>query len=117
MITRWQPPVDIELKANTLSVIMDVPGVENGSLEVSIYSGVLRIKGERASQSQNCDTPYRIERQNGPFVRCFQLPKNAMPNHMKATYLQGILRILIPLSNEPSFQLKLRQDSIRVRLT
>lgn len=116
IITRWKPPVDIEMKKDNLILTMDVPGVEAGSLEVVVNSGILTIQGNRQTHCQSNLHIQRTERQSGPFARSFQLPSSAQSRHLKATYLNGILRVVIPAPKQTEYQMRLHQDRILVRL-
>ena len=77
---QWIPHVDIKEEAHRFIVYVDAPGVMLASVEAHLEKGVLTIKGERKTESQDCRGSFmRVERRHGPFHRRFALPASADP--------------------------------------
>lgn len=93
----WTPAVDIKEEPNQFVIEADIPGVEPKDIEISMENGVLTIKGERNSESQEESKGYkRVERIRGSFYRRFSLPDTADPENIKAAGKHGVLSVTIP---------------------
>ncbi|HAD61326.1 MAG TPA: heat-shock protein Hsp20 [Planctomycetaceae bacterium] len=79
----------------------EIPGVDSGSIEVTVSGGVLTIRGTRESPPEaREDTFRRQERFQGAWQRSVQLPDRIDEAEMKADYTAGILRITLPRSQD-----------------
>jgi len=93
----WTPAVDIKEEGQRFTIFIDIPGVENKDIDISMEKGVLSIKGERHSDSTQADQRYkRVERSHGTFYRSFSLPDAADANNITAKNSNGVLEITIP---------------------
>lgn len=93
---QWIPHVDIKEEAHRFIVYVDAPGVMLGSVEAHLKKGMLTIKGERKTESQDCRGSFmRVERRHGPFHRRFALPASADPQGITVTARDGILYIIV----------------------
>ncbi|MEP2031392.1 MAG: Hsp20/alpha crystallin family protein [Paracoccaceae bacterium] len=79
------------------SISMELPGVSESDVELSVKSGTLVIRGEKKTESEKKgDTWYFSERQYGAFSRTFQLPEDADGGKAHATIKDGVLKVTIP---------------------
>lgn len=79
------------------SISMELPGVSENDVELSVNKGSLVIRGEKKTESEKKgDTWYFSERQYGAFSRTFQLPEDADGDKAHATMKDGVLKITIP---------------------
>lgn len=104
----WIPSVDIKEEAHRFIVYVDAPGVTPESVEVRMAKGLLTIKGERKTESQDCRGWFmRVERRHGTFHRRFALPASADPHGITVTARDGILYIIVRKhsSNESHHQI------------
>lgn len=95
----WIPAVDIEEYRDRFELHVDIPGVEPGSVEITLDSGVLTLSGERPRVIGKEDSePLRIrnERGQGKFYRRFILPDTVDTDSVNAKGLNGVLEISIP---------------------
>ena len=93
----WTPAVDIAETAQAYLIHADLPGVKSEEIEVTAESGVLTIKGQRQSKTEEEKDHYkRIERFTGTFMRRFTLPETADIDNIKATTRDGVLELMIP---------------------
>lgn len=95
---RWRPALDIKELAESYVIHMDVPGVTNEDIEVTLDDGYLRISGsrnlERSSDAE--DGAYRsFERVSGSFQRVVRLPSHATSDDVSAVVKDGVLTITI----------------------
>lgn len=93
----WVPPVDIEEYADRFVIYADVPGIDPGSIEVTLEKGVLTLAGTRP---QSVEQPgierRRNERLSGRFHRRFSLPDTADADAVSASGKLGVLEVVIP---------------------
>ena len=93
----WVPAVDIKEEPQQFMIEADIPGVDPKEIEISMENGVLTLKGERKSVSQEEGKNYkRVERVYGTFYRRFSLPDTADPEKVTASGKNGVLQIAIP---------------------
>jgi HSP20 family protein len=73
---------------------MEVPGMREEDLNLTIEGNTLTITGERKiADDRKQDRYQRVERYYGSFSRSFTLPATVDPNSVDAKYENGILRI------------------------
>jgi len=93
----WTPAVDIKEENERFVIHADIPGVSPEHVEITMESGVLSIKGERAYDHKEERKDYkRMERVRGTFYRRFSLPDTADAEKISATGKNGVLEIVIP---------------------
>jgi HSP20 family protein len=97
----WVPPVDIHETKKDVVVIMDIPGIDPKDVAISVLEDRLTIKGERKKEEEAKDTDcFRSERVCGSFQRILQLPSEVIGDKAKASYKDGVLRVIIPKSQK-----------------
>jgi HSP20 family protein len=93
----WTPALDIYETKTEVIVAVDIPGIDPKDVFVSILDDSLTIKGERKKEPDLKDEDlYRSERELGTFQRLIQLPSEVMADKAKATYSNGVLKIVVP---------------------
>lgn len=94
--SEWRPSVNVQDENNNFVISADIPGVEPKDSEVSVDNGVITIKGERKSLSQEDENGYsRMECSHGTFMRRFTLPDTADADNIEANGKNGVLEIRI----------------------
>lgn len=79
------------------SISMELPGVSEDDIELSVKNGTLIIRGEKKTETEKKgDTWYFSERQYGAFSRTFQLPEDADSGKASASMKDGVLKITVP---------------------
>ena len=97
----WAPAVDMVDRKNEVVVRVDVPGLSERDINVSIDNGVLTISGERKEDRETQDDDYYCsERWAGSFSRALMLPQGVDADGIKATLKHGILEVHIPKTKE-----------------
>jgi len=99
----WMPPVDMSETADDLVVAVEIPGVREKEVSVSITGDLLSIKGERRWEQDANDkdnTVLHVERVYGQFERMIQLPFAVQGDKVKATYRDGVLEVRLPKAEE-----------------
>jgi HSP20 family protein len=93
----WAPPVDMYQTAEELVMAVELPGVSEKDVSLSITGDVLTLKGERpASAGVKREDFFRAERWLGRFERALPLPIPVQVDKVKAAFRDGILTIRLP---------------------
>jgi HSP20 family protein len=95
----WVPPVDIYETTESIVLALEVPGVERADLEIVVQGPYLRVAGiRRQPAGAGCRRWHQMEIDYGPFERVVALPEEIDPERVRASYVDGFLRIEIPRS-------------------
>jgi len=90
------PRVNINDHDDKISIIAEMPGIDEKDLDVSVENGILSIKTQTESKEESEDkTSYR-EFHFGRYERKFTLPENVDEENIVAKYRNGILELDIP---------------------
>src|ERR1039458_4181880 len=99
------PAVDIYEDDKKVVLKLEVPGIEEKDLDVSVENNTLTVKGERKFETEEKEENFhRIERRYGSFFRAFTLPSTVDTEHMQAKYNAGVLKL--ELQKKPEAQPK-----------
>src|SRR6266567_3992760 len=99
--TNFAPPVDIYEDEHTITLKMEVPGIDEKDIDVRIENTTLTVHGERKIEKEEKEENYRrIERQYGSFTRSFTLPPTVDAEKVQADYDKGVLKITLPKKAE-----------------
>jgi HSP20 family protein len=95
----WSPAIDVYQDKDQFTVVAEVPGMKKEELELSLHNGVLTISGERKREDKS-EQGFRSERFVGRFQRSVTLPASVDPNKVKASYEDGLLKVVLSKSEE-----------------
>ena len=99
------PAVDIYEDEKKVVLKLEVPGVDQKDLDVSVENHTLTVKGERKFESEEKEQNFhRIERRYGSFFRAFTLPSTVDSENVQAVYNNGVLKL--ELAKKAEAQLK-----------
>jgi HSP20 family protein len=97
----WMPAVDVHETKSDIIVTMDIPAIDPGAISVAVIEDKLTVKGERKREKELKEEDYyRAERAYGSFQRIVPLPAGVVGAKAKATYKDGVLKIVIPKSKK-----------------
>jgi HSP20 family protein len=97
----WAPAVDIHESKESIVIDAEVPGVDQNDIKVSITDNILTIQGEKKQQKTvEEENFHRVERFYGAFSRSFNLPAGVKADQIKASFKDGVLKIILPKSEE-----------------
>jgi len=97
----WSPLVDIHETKDNILLQIEVPGVKQEDIHVSIEDGTLTLKGERKRETEVKEDQYhRVERSYGHFERRILLSSEVDSDRVKASYRDGVLEIQLPKKEE-----------------
>jgi HSP20 family protein len=96
------PATDITESKDEFVFELEVPGYEEKELDVEVGDHVLTVAGRREVEKESTDKEVRLhERLESAFQRSFQLPPDTDPEHLKASYGNGILTLRVPKTSRP----------------
>ena len=93
----WAPPTDVYETEDAVVVQLEIPGVDEEALEISVFERSLVISGQRVDPRVQSKTAYhRMEIQYGDFETEVYLPAALAQDEVQATYHDGFLTIRFP---------------------
>lgn len=94
--TVWSPRADVAETEDAYVLSLDLPGIDRGSLDVTLDDGTLKISGERRHTGEHTDgRMHRVERAHGRFFRTFTLGTDLDADAIEAHYDDGVLTVRI----------------------
>jgi HSP20 family protein len=97
----WSPPVDIVEREKEVILKIDLPEMSQSEIEIQVEENTLIIQGERRFIKETPEENYiQVERPYGKFRRTFTLPRAIDQEEIKASYKDGVLRIVLPRKKE-----------------
>ena len=94
----WVAPAsEASVNGDSYRIAIEVPGVAESDIEISVSDGVVTVKGEKkSSREEKGETWYFSEREFGSFSRSFRLPPDADEGGVQADLKDGVLSITVP---------------------
>ena len=100
----WLPAIDVHETKDEFVLALDIPGVSEKDVSISITGDLLTVKGERRFEREGGEgtgnTYHRVERLYGKFERSVQLPTMVQTDKVKASYREGVLTVKLPKAEE-----------------
>ena len=99
----WVPNTDVYVTDNGLVVKVELAGMRSEHLEITVEHSRLRISGNRPDGCRAAKCSFLVMEINyGPFESVLEVPPGYDLSLAKAAYLNGFLRIDVPLVVRPS---------------
>jgi HSP20 family protein len=86
---------------HALTVVVELPGVDAGSVQIVAGERVLLITGERKRPKVQGRVYQQMEIESGPFHRQVRLVEDIDPERARARLDQGVLTIELPVVERP----------------
>ena len=91
------PDLDVHENDKSFTIEVELPGVEEKDVTVSVNNGYLTVKGEKKTEREvNKDNYHLAERSFGTFERSLRLPDSLDDSKIEANFTKGILKITAP---------------------
>jgi HSP20 family protein len=91
-----KPALDIQETDKQYRISLEVPGVEQKDIQLTLDNDVLTVRGEKRQEQETKQGGYhRIERSYGSFQRALNLPEDADQETVKASFRNGVLTVTI----------------------
>ncbi|HXT10715.1 MAG TPA: Hsp20/alpha crystallin family protein [Candidatus Angelobacter sp.] len=95
----WVPNTDVYDTGNGLVIKVELAGMRSDNLEITIEGNRLRISGNRPDGCRAPKCSFLVMEINyGPFESMLELPPGFDLGQAKAAYLNGFLRIDVPVA-------------------
>ncbi|MDX8528928.1 Hsp20/alpha crystallin family protein [Mesorhizobium sp. MSK_1335] len=99
------PSVEISNGEKEIKVTAEVPGLEEKDIEVLLDDGVLTLKGEKRSETEDTDKQFS-ERYYGRFERRIPVGYEIKEDEVDARFKNGVLAVTLPKSEKAQSQVK-----------
>ncbi len=98
---RWYAPdTDIYETGEALVIVMDVPGVSKGRVDIKLESRVLVVEGRIQLENYRGLEPVHTEYNVGHFSRRFTVPERVDADGISAHIADGVLTVSLPKAPE-----------------
>src|SRR6266849_10843647 len=92
--SNFAPAVDVYEDEHSVTLKIEVPGIDEKDIDVRIENRTLTVHGERKFEKEEKEENYRrVERQYGSFSRTFTLPNTVDTETVSADYEKGVLKV------------------------
>jgi len=93
----FAPHVDVIENKEKFTVRVELPGVKQENVKVTLESQALILSGEKLREQESAEANYHTrEVAYGKFERRFRLGNNVDREHIKASFKDGVLEITLP---------------------
>ncbi|MFZ0138143.1 MAG: Hsp20/alpha crystallin family protein [Candidatus Sulfotelmatobacter sp.] len=97
----FAPAVDVYEDEHNVTLKIEVPGIDEKDIDVSLENNTLTVHGERKIEKEEKEENYRrVESQYGSFTRTFNLPPTVDSEKVSAIYDKGVLKVTLPKKAE-----------------
>lgn len=95
------PHVDVVDTDKEIKVSVELPGMDEKDIEVSLTREALSIRGEKKEEKEEKGKDYyRSERSYGSFTRTVALPVQVDTGKVAASFKKGVLTVRLPKSKQ-----------------
>jgi HSP20 family protein len=107
-----RPRIDIAETDKEVEVTVELPGLDEKDVDVTLADGVLTIKGEKKSERKEDGKGYQLsERSFGSFQRAVALPDGVDADKVTAEFTKGVLKVTAP--KRPELHASAKKISIK----
>ena len=93
-------PMDLYRSGDHYVLHADLPGVDPGSVDVSVDNGTLTIRAQRSGRTEDGVEWLAGERFTGTYMRQIALGDGIDADRISATYENGVLTLSLPLAEK-----------------
>ncbi|MEU6582111.1 Hsp20/alpha crystallin family protein [Nocardia sp. NPDC046763] len=93
-------PMDLFKAGDHYVLNADLPGVDPGSVDVSVDNGTLTLKAQRSLPSDEHVQWIASERFAGSYMRQLSLGEGVDTENIHATYNDGVLSVTLPIAEK-----------------
>jgi len=90
------PPINVFQQGDDFVAVIELPGVDKGSLHIEAKENTIRIAGRKAITYDEKASVHRRERVTGSFDRTIAVPIQIDPEAIRAELRDGVLALRIP---------------------
>jgi HSP20 family protein len=93
-------PMDVIRSDGEVVLRIDLPGADQGSIDVTTDHGVLTVSAKRSEEYGDQDRPVVRERLMGSYTRKIRLAETVDTEKIEAGYDNGVLTIVLPVQEK-----------------
>ena len=94
------PVTDIFETPETLTVVLEMPGVDRNSVEASVQDGVVTIEGRIDFSKYEGMQPMYTEYNVGHYARSFEISNKIDQSKINAQMKDGVVTIVLPKAEQ-----------------
>lgn len=103
----WTPNTDVYVTEEGMVIKVEMAGMKSDDLEITVEENKLRISGQRPDGCRPPKCKFIVMEINyGPFETVVEVPQGYDLAQARAVYLNGFLRIDLPLAQRSSRKVK-----------
>src|SRR6516165_7240054 len=88
------PELDVRENAKSMTIEVELPGVDEKDVSVTLANGLLTVKGEKKHEKEEKGESYFLaERSFGSFQRAIRLPDTVDDAKVEAKFDKGVLKV------------------------
>lgn len=113
------PRVDVSETSKEVTLKVELPGVDEKDIDVSLSGNHLTIKGEKKTEHEEKKDGeegrvfHRVERSFGAFQRTMTVPFDVEPGKVSAEFKDGVLTVTLPKPEGASEQPQPRRIEVK----
>ena len=92
-------PMDAYRQGDRFTVHFDLPGVDPGSIDLTVEKNVLTVRADRPRPADDGVEWLIGERQHGSFSRQLFLGESLDADRIEAAYADGVLTVTVPVAD------------------
>ncbi len=92
----YEPAADVIEKPDAIHVLLDLPGVDQKGLDVTVEEHVLRIHGTSVATDDKPESAIHREFETRDYERSFRLATDIDKGRISASLKNGLLRLVLP---------------------
>lgn len=101
------PRTDVAETDKAFEITVELPGLEEKDIEVSVTDDVLTVKGEKKEEHEEKRKDYHVaERFYGSFLRSIVVPAGVDSTKADARFKNGVLTVTLPKTAESETKVK-----------
>jgi len=91
------PKTDLSETDKAFNLSIELPGMDENDIEVTLSEGILTIEGEKQDEKKEKGKDYHLtERYYGSVHRSFRIPDTVNQDKVEATFKKGVLQLKMP---------------------
>jgi len=97
----FSPQIDIVDNEKEVKISVELPGLDEKDINVSLSRDTLTISGEKRQEKEDKGKNYyRMECSYGSFKRAIPIPCEVKTEDIEATFRNGVLSVVLPKVSE-----------------
>ncbi|SDZ06988.1 HSP20 family protein [Jannaschia faecimaris] len=107
VVGMFGPSTDVTETDKSIEVSMELPGMTEEDIDISLSSDAMTIRGEKKVEHEETRKGvYMSERSYGSFYRTVPLPAGVDPEKADAKFKNGVLTVSLPKTEEAQAKVK-----------